>query len=183
MRCIIIQPNVTTCNDELIFSDFHINIRYDDQPMTRDIRPINQKISSREIYELFQVSYKIEANLAKAEKFPPLLWTTEDIQKRPGDFFGIYRQEKLAACIQVVSKPKSEIWISSLVVHPEHFKKGLGSSLLDFVLSKYPQNQIFVETAAANSPAISLYKKFGFEIVHTYIAELNIKKVRMLLFR
>lgn len=144
---------------------------------------LDQKESSHEIHALFQKSYKIEADLAKAEKFPPLLWTAEMIQKKPGTFLGIKEDHTLIACIQIYEDSDQEMSIYSLVVHPSHFKKSLASQLLDFVLNRHIQKTIFVETAAANEPAISLYKKFGFQILKTYVADLNIEKVRMALKR
>lgn len=151
--------------------------------MNFNIRTLDHKASCYEIYALFQLSYKIEAELAKAEKFPPLLWTPEDIQNKPGDFFGIFEGSELIASVQVFSSSDSEISIYSLVVHPTHFKKGLASALIAFVLSRYSQNTVYVETAAANVPAISLYKKYGFQIIKTYVAKLNIEKVRMVFHR
>jgi hypothetical protein len=51
------------------------------------IQALNQKNLSNEIYALFQKSYKVEGELAQAREFPPLLWTTEMIARRPGTFF------------------------------------------------------------------------------------------------
>jgi ribosomal protein S18 acetylase RimI-like enzyme len=76
-----------------------------------------------------------------------------------------------------------ELGIASLVVHPDHFKKGLATQLLNFALQKYVQPVVLVETAVANAPAIFLYKKFGFQKVDTYVADLNIEKIRLVLNR
>ena len=151
--------------------------------MNLNIQALDQKASCHEIYDLFQLAYKVEANLVKVEKFPPLLWQPEDIQKRRGDFWGIYQNSKLIACAQVFQKSGSEVQIHSLVVHPNHFRKGLGASLVDFVLNHYLYGAIYVETAAVNTPAILLYEKKCFKIIDTYVADLSIEKVRLILDR
>jgi len=62
-------------------------------------------------------------------------------------------------------KVADEAHIISLVVHPSHQKKGLGSSLLA-VLCHHAVNMgmksMTLEVRASNDPAIGLYKKFGF---------------------
>ncbi len=70
--------------------------------------------------------------------------------------------------------------ICSFVVDPEHFRKGVASSLLDHVLTKRDWTKAVVETGADNLPAIRLYEKFGFkEEKRWQIAELSVWKLRM----
>lgn len=147
------------------------------------IQSIDHRERDQEIYHLFQKSYKIEADLAKADKFPPLLWTSEMIRQRPGLFFGIFDGDLLIACIEVRESENTECLIASLVVDPKYFKQGLASRLLKFSLERFHQPVFYVETAAANHPAIALYQKFGFVQIKEYVADLNIPKVRLILKR
>jgi len=56
--------------------------------------------------------------------------------------------------------------IQTIAVVPNQQRAGIGSSLLSLALAAAKQRgaeQIFLEVAVENEPAISLYKNFGFE--------------------
>jgi ribosomal protein S18 acetylase RimI-like enzyme len=148
-----------------------------------DIHFIDHHEKHHEIYELFQKSYQVEADLVGVTSFPPLLWTPGVIQKKAGEFFGVYLDQKLVACIHLRKESDDELLIGSLVVDPACFRKGLASQLIQFSMDKFPESLFYVETAAVNIPAISLYEKFGFRLIKTYMAELNVEKVRFQLDR
>ena len=59
--------------------------------------------------------------------------------------------------------------ILSLVVDPLFRKQFVASNLLDYLISELNENlkMITLEVATKNYAAISLYEKFGFEVVHT----------------
>ena len=69
--------------------------------------------------------------------------------------------------------------VDSLVVHPDHFRRGRGEALLGFVMRTGSAKAFTVETGAANAPAIALYEKLGFVVVGTYRTPVGIEKVRM----
>ena len=59
-------------------------------------------------------------------------------------------------------------WISMLVVLPEWQRKGLGATALAFaedVLRSMGKRRIGLHTSGDNQPALSLYRRAGFEIV------------------
>ncbi len=58
--------------------------------------------------------------------------------------------------------------ILSLVVDPEYRRKMIASNLLTYLISDCGEGLklVTLEVAAHNTPAINLYEKFGFEIVH-----------------
>lgn len=58
--------------------------------------------------------------------------------------------------------------ITNIAVKPEYRKSGLGSRLLDAIISYAKTEKLSVvelEVRASNAPAIGLYKKFGFHEV------------------
>jgi ribosomal-protein-alanine N-acetyltransferase len=56
--------------------------------------------------------------------------------------------------------------ITNVAVHPDFRRKGVGKALVSVLLQHTVENGILrhtLEVRASNDPAISLYKKFGFE--------------------
>ena len=58
--------------------------------------------------------------------------------------------------------------ILSLVVAPEYRHKMIATNLIGYLISDLGENLqlITLEVKAHNKPAINLYQKFGFEIIH-----------------
>ena len=59
--------------------------------------------------------------------------------------------------------------ILSIVVDPEFRRKNIASNLLTYLIGDLNESLVLMklEVATLNIPAIKLYEKFGFEIVHT----------------
>lgn len=134
------------------------------------------------IRSVFQNSYKIEANLIGAVKFPPLARTAHDIQETNRSFYGLWIKSRLAGVVEVeLSDFKLEI--SSLVVEPDFFRQSVASDLIKFLFQSLAPKAgcevAYVETAERNLPAIKLYQKFGFTIIKTWIPDHGIRKVRL----
>ena len=135
---------------------------------------------ARKIYEIFQASYPVEANLIGVElaDFPPMQRTQDDFLQSDTSFYAKYEGDEVVAVMELRFKTDA-LHIQSLVVHPEHFRKGIGAELIDFSFRSYPVSCYTVETGAANDPAIALYEKMGFEITETYMTAVGIEKVKM----
>lgn len=58
--------------------------------------------------------------------------------------------------------------ILSLVVDPLYRKQMIASNLLDYLITDMDENLkiITLEVATKNIPALNLYEKFGFEVIH-----------------
>ncbi len=112
------------------------------------------------IYTLMQASYQVEANLLQLKNFWPLQRTAKDIASSNSTFYGLYKDEQLAAVAEIEQSP---ICIASLVVHPTQFRCGFGTILMKHIIEKHGEQEITVSTASKNLPALSLYYKMGFQ--------------------
>jgi len=138
----------------------------------------NENVATQ-IFEVFQKSYKIEAELVGIENFPPLLRKKSAIQKSQTQFYGFIDKKQIAAVIElVIDNTQLEIW--SLTVAPTDFRKGLASKLLSFAFNSFNCNKVMVETAVENTPAINLYKKHGFVETKRWKTKEGINKLAML---
>ncbi|WP_420575866.1 GNAT family N-acetyltransferase [Ekhidna sp.] len=130
-----------------------------------------------QIRYVFQLSYAIEAKLLNAENnFPPLKRPLTSYVEADSSFYGYYESSQLAAIIEV-SNNDNITHIQSLVVHPDFFRRGIASQLIEFVLNSYNNPTFTVETGAANAPAIALYEGFGFRKVKQWMTKVGIEKV------
>lgn len=144
--------------------------------MIKLIDHTNTEIAEK-IFDVFQVSYAIEAEILNAKDFPPLKRPLKDYINCPNDFFGYYVNEELAAVTEILNHP-DYVHIQSLVVSPKFFKRGIGKALVNFVFENYESNTFIVETGLDNIPACNLYKKLGFKEIKQYDTVHGIRKVR-----
>ena len=131
-----------------------------------------------QIHDVFQISYKVEAELVGVDDFPPLRRKASLIQSSDSQFLGQRIEGDLAAVVEF-SESGEELSIDSLVVHPQYFRRGLASQLLQSLLARKPWKIAYVDTAAANDPALELYKKFGFSESKRWKTADGIEKVRL----
>lgn len=136
------------------------------------------KAVAEKIYAVFQRAYQIEADLLGVTDFPPLSRTVKDIAHSTRRFYGVYREQELAAVVEIEFITDG-LDICSLVVDPTFFRQGLAWCLLQYVLTSFQGQFALVETAAGNQPAIALYKKCGFTVVETWLPAHGILKVRL----
>lgn len=139
---------------------------------------IDPTAKADDIYALFQASYAVEAKLLKADDFPPLQRSAAQIATSQTRFLGCFRDEKLAALVELDVQTDG-VHINSLVVHPNYFRQGIASQLLDKVFIQYPASVYEVETGKDNKPAIALYEREGFSIYGEYRIPCGILKVKM----
>ncbi|WMO13177.1 GNAT family N-acetyltransferase [Pseudoalteromonas piscicida] len=144
------------------------------------IQKLNNRDASmaREIFNVFQRSYKIEAELIGASYFPPLSRTIEDICGATSHFYGYFENQNLAAVIEIVIFEKT-LEIDSLTVDPSYFRKGIAGKLLNFALTEFDAAKVIVETATANAPAIKLYNKHGFVEYKRWLPAHGIEKLAL----
>ena len=133
--------------------------------------------TSAQIKSVFQISYAVEAELLKADNFPPLQRKLESYQKSDNQFFGFFIDEELAGVVEVDDK-NDFTHIQSLVVHPNFFRQGVGRKLVVFVFKSFDSELFTVETGVQNLPATELYKKLGFKEVTQWETDHGVRKIR-----
>jgi ribosomal protein S18 acetylase RimI-like enzyme len=134
-----------------------------------------------EIYDVFQLSYEVEAELVGVDDFPPLRRDASAIQSSCSQFLGLWVGADLAA-ITEFSQSGEDLSIDSLVVHPRFFRRGLATQILQSLLDKVHWRIAVVETAAANRPALLLYQKFGFTESKRWHTVDGISKIQLTCF-
>ena len=117
-----------------------------------------------EVLELQRKSYRIEADLIGTDEIPPLKESFEELQDCGETFIGCYIEGRLAGAISF-KKEGEVIDIHRMMVHPDFFRRGIARKLLS-QLEQDGCSQMIVSTGAANTPAVKLYEKLGFERQH-----------------
>lgn len=138
--------------------------------------------TAEQIRNIFQVSYAVEAKLLKAVDFPPLQRLLTAFLHSKNIFYGYYKNQMLKAVVELKEELQS-IHIQSLVVHPDSFRQGMASALLQFVLDIHHVELFTVETGLNNHPATSLYQCFGFKKTDEWDTDHGIRKVAFELIR
>lgn len=132
---------------------------------------------AKKIFSVFQVSYSVEAKLLNATNFPPLKRSLENYIKSGTEFFGFFKNKKLAGVIEI-DKNKNSTHINSLVVDPKFFRQGIARKLMEFILNTIDSSLFIVETGLNNRPATELYKNFGFKEVKQWDTDHGVRKIK-----
>ncbi len=131
-----------------------------------------------QIFNVFQRSYQVEAQLIGVQNFPPLLRKKRAIELAKTRFYGFIEDDSLVAVIEITLEDQC-LDIESLTVDPSHFRKGIANSLIRYVLEELSFSKATVETAVANTPAIKLYEKHGFVEFKRWTPDHGIEKLAM----
>ena len=132
---------------------------------------------AEKIRAVFQLSYKIEAELLNAVDFPPLKRTIENFVISETAFFGYLKEKELAAVIEITTNNEFT-HINSLVVDPRFFRQGIAKKMMEFVFETFDSKLFIVETGLENGPATQLYKKFGFQEVKQWDTDHGVRKIK-----
>jgi 8-oxo-dGTP pyrophosphatase MutT (NUDIX family)/GNAT superfamily N-acetyltransferase len=117
-----------------------------------------------EVLDLQKKSYTIEAELIGTDEIPPLKETFDQLQGCDETFVGCYIEGRLAGAVSF-KKEGEVIDIHRMMVHPDFFRRGIANKLIS-QLEQIGYSEMIVSTGAANTPAVKLYEKLGFERRH-----------------
>ncbi|WP_339724974.1 N-acetyltransferase [uncultured Paraglaciecola sp.] len=137
---------------------------------------------AKQIFNVFQNAYKIEAQLIGVVNFPPLSRSIKDIENSKTFFYGFSENGSLGAIIEIAIKDR-RLEIDSLTVDPQYFRRGMAGQLIGYVLAIFEFTEARVETAIVNEPAIHLYRKYGFTEFKRWTPSHGIPKIAMSLKR
>ncbi|WP_096153571.1 MULTISPECIES: GNAT family N-acetyltransferase [Bacillus] len=132
---------------------------------------ITERDNAESVLRVQIPSYKVEAKIIGSYEIPPLKDTVASLQQCGETFFGYYLNEELCGAISIKVE-KEELDIHRLIVHPNHFRKGIAQSLLDYLENNFEFETIKVATGSKNYPAVTFYKKNGFQMRNeVYVTE------------
>jgi ribosomal protein S18 acetylase RimI-like enzyme len=136
--------------------------------------------TAEELWAMQHAAYRQEADLIGVPDLPPLLDTIQTLQNCGETFYGYYiEDEGLAGAVSIEEESGGKFVICRMMVHPEHFRQGIGSALLRHVLSETPSGcELSVTAEVRNEPAIRLYERNGFRSVGAVKPAPNITLVR-----
>lgn len=117
------------------------------------------------VVELQRDSYQVEATLLGVPSIPPMHDTVESLTNSCEIFLG-YLEDGHLCGILAYQAEGAEVDICRVAVHPEHFRKGIARALLAYLeATELSTRRFVVQTGAANTPAVTLYEKAGFQFV------------------
>ena len=131
------------------------------------------------IHAVMMAAYRVEAGILDVKDFPPLRRTPAQVAGSTGKFVGIAVAGTLAAVAELEAGKPGGVQISSLVVNPDYFRRGLARALLRDIIRTHPFDEVTVSTAAANQPALLLYAAAGFHDDHCWTTDDSIPMVTL----
>lgn len=121
--------------------------------------------TAKEIIDLQQQSYKIEADIIGFDGIPTLKDTIDTIKQSDEIFYGYYIENSLVGMISYKVE-EHDLDICRVAVHPCYFRKGIAEQMIKFIESINSDiEKTIVSTGFKNQPAINLYLKLGFKKV------------------
>ncbi len=117
-----------------------------------------------EILAVMRAAYAVEAALLGVADFFPLGRTVEQVRSAPCAFAGVREGGRLLAVVEVDAHSAERPNVDALVVHPDAFRRGLGTALMRHVMAQHGARGLTVSTGERNAPAIALYERLGFAI-------------------
>ncbi|MDP4098096.1 GNAT family N-acetyltransferase [Paenibacillus sp. P96] len=120
-----------------------------------------------QLWHLQHVAYRLEAEKIGFDKIPPLMDTLETLRACGEQFYGAIGEDgEIIGAIATETEQPGSLIITRMMVHPGHFRRGLAGSLIEHVVESHREVPLFmVSTGTLNTPAVSLYQKYGFRPV------------------
>lgn len=129
--------------------------------MIKEINLCHNQLT-KDLYEMQKTSYLVEAKLINFYELPPLVETFEQLVNCGESFLGYFEDEEVVGAISYTVE-NGELTICRMMIHPDHFRKGIAGKLLDALEEKAALSQLIkVSTGKDNEPAKNLYLKNGF---------------------
>jgi len=129
------------------------------------LSPLDHRLPeiAAEIHRVMRAGYLVEAALLGVTDFAPVRRSVDDIACARNLFLGAFLADRLTGVAEIETRRIGPTNIASLVVHPDHFRMGLGTALLRQVIARHGSRDLTVSTGVRNEPALRLYARFEFE--------------------
>ncbi len=123
---------------------------------------------ARSVLELQRASYAVEAALIGDDRIPPLTETLDGLQGAGLDWLGTRDEDGLTGAVAWTVLEDGTVDIDRLIVAPRAFRRGVATALLDGLEALYPGRRVLVSTGRDNEPAVTLYRRRGFQVVREH---------------
>ena len=133
-----------------------------------------------DIHHVMMMAYTVEAKLLGVTDFPPLWRTADDIGLADSSFLGSFQNNLLLGVLEYETSFANSIAVAAVVVLPRFFRLGIASAMIKHIIRRHDGTRIEVCTAAANRPALSLYRQHNFAVAETWLNGDDIPMVRLL---
>jgi ribosomal protein S18 acetylase RimI-like enzyme len=122
------------------------------------------------IHAIQMAAYSEEARLIGAVDFAPLSRTLEYLRSSPEKFFVAHVGGELVGTVGIEPGGRGRIGISTLAVIPTLHRRGIGRALLQHIIELNGDQELHVQTAVRNVPALALYQRSGFtEVLRWFV--------------
>lgn len=118
---------------------------------------------AEEVLKLQHLAYQIEADLIRDETIPYLTQGLSDLMRSENELFyaAIDNEGKIIGVFSFKILNNGVLDVHRFMVHPAHFRQGVGSALINHVREKYFLRKTIAQTGIKNKPAIAFYNKNG----------------------
>lgn len=123
---------------------------------------ITEPATAAAVLRLQRAAYAVEAALIGHSGIPELTESLAQLQRADLHWLGSVVDGHLVAAVAYSCPSPRLLDIERLVVHPDHFRRGLGRALVGALP---PSPITVVSTGRANAPARALYLGLGFRPV------------------
>jgi ribosomal protein S18 acetylase RimI-like enzyme len=127
---------------------------------------LQNKTLAVELFSLQRASYLVEAKLINYYDIPPLKESIYELKNCKESFLGYFEETELVGAVSFTIEGEV-VTICRLVIHPDHFRKGIAQRLLEEVENINRRFSVFkVSTGKENLPAKNLYMKNGYHLIN-----------------
>ena len=149
--------------------------------MSAEIAPLDLGVraNAEALVAVQRAAYRVEADLLGTDDLPPLRESASELRASGESFLGARLDGRLVGAVSWKALGDGTVDIHRLVVHPDAFRRGIGSALLQALDARLRPPRTVVATGAANLPARRLYEGSGFRAVAEQAAAGGVRIVTM----
>lgn len=120
-----------------------------------------RKLKIEDIKQVEELGKLLSPNFSKTNNL-------KEMENNPYTKILVYEEEKTIKGFLMYTELEETTDIVDIIVKEEERQKGIASCLMDYMLSDLKESVklLTLEVRKSNTPAITLYKKFGFEVVN-----------------
>jgi ribosomal protein S18 acetylase RimI-like enzyme len=138
----------------------------------RQVERLNLSVleTAEQLWAMQHAAYREEAKRIGVADLPPLKDTMASLQASKETFYGCFSEDgDLTGAISTEEEAPGKTVICRMMVRPDQFRRGIGSLLLEHVISEAaPVGELSVTAEIRNEPALRLYERYGFRRVRTF---------------